>query len=183
MMDVYGNADADARCAYYNISITPTAVFDGTVTEQPYTAWEGILNTREDVKSPLKIELEVALTGNNFEATVAVTRGGDVPASGLKLHFAVTENGLTYNSNPINHILRKMYPNANGTAVTLPAAATTEFTIKGTLNNAWHKNQLHYIAWVQNESTKEIYQAKLITASEVTTGGPTAMAAVAGVYR
>jgi len=176
-------ADGIPRATYYNVSLTPTAAFDGVVTNQPYTAWKGIFDNCVAGKSPLDIALTVTLNGNNFTATVKVTRGGDVANTNLKLRFAVTEDGLAGNNLTFNNVMRKMYPDANGTAITLPAAAATEFEINGALNAAWKKNKLNYIAWVQEDTTKKVYQAKLITAAEVTSLESPAMSGVDAVYR
>jgi len=175
--------DAIARMQYYNATTTPTMAFDGTVTDQPYTAWPSIFTARKAVKSPLKIELTVKLTGNNFEATAKITRGGTVPDTNLKLRFAVTEDGLVANGTTFNTVLRKMYPNATGTAITLPAAETKEFKVTGALNSSWKKDKLHYIVWVQNDGTKEVYQTKLLKADEITDLNTPTMADVRGMYR
>lgn len=165
--DDFGNAYSDARAAYYGITMTPGAVFDGSVTSQPYTQWSSIYAQRHNVTSPLLIKLAITPSGNNFTLAVTVIRSGSMASTGLRLHCAVTENGLVLNNHTYNHVLRQMYPGANGTSFSINNNQTKIVNLNGTLNGGWTKSNLHFVVWVQNESTKEIYQAKLATWSEV----------------
>lgn len=165
--DDFGNADSDARAAYYGITMTPGCAFDGSVTSQPYTQYSNIYNQRHNVASPLFIKLVITANGNNFTVKTTITRQGTVASSGLRLHVAVTENNLESNGHTYNHVLRKMYPSPNGTSITINNNQTKTFETSGALNSSWVKNNLHFVVWVQNESTKEIYQAKLAKWSEV----------------
>jgi hypothetical protein len=183
MDDLFGNADSDIRCAYYGITMTPTAVFDGTITNQPYSAYESIFTQRQAIKSPVKLDLAVTGSGSTFDATVTAYAGNAVPNSGLKLYVAVTESDIAANNTTYHHVLRKMYPDGYGQAITLTQGKETEVKVSGTLESAWNKDHLRYVVWVQNDATKEVLQSKLITADEVGAPYTAGMAAVARGYR
>jgi hypothetical protein len=166
-LDPFANADSDARCAYYGISVTPTAVFDGTVTGSPPESWPSIFNQRKNVASPLGMKLKVTMSGDNFALKATIKRQGTMASSGLRFHCAVTEQNLSYNGRTYNHVLRKMYPNATGTTFAINNNETKQITVNGTLAAAWKRNNLHFVVWVQNQATKAVYQARLIYWEEV----------------
>ncbi len=165
--DPFANADADARCSYYGIRVTPTAVFDGVVTGQPPTTWPTIFNQRKNVASPLEMKLKITTSGDNFTVKATIKRQGTMASSGLRFHCAVTEQNLSYSGRDYHHVLRKMYPSAAGTAFAINNNETKQVTVNGKLAGAWKRNNLHFVVWVQNHGTKAVYQARLATWSEV----------------
>ncbi|UCH77732.1 MAG: Omp28-related outer membrane protein [Candidatus Coatesbacteria bacterium] len=155
------------RCSYYGITVTPTAVFDGTVTTQHYNTWPTLFNQRKNVPSPLEIKLKITTAGSNFTVKATLRRQGTMASSGLRFYVALTEQKLSYNSLLYHHVLRKMYPNANGTTFTINNNETKQINVNGQLNSAWNQNNLHVVVWVQNFQTKAVYQARLAKWDEV----------------
>jgi hypothetical protein len=179
--DPFATAHADARSAYYGISVTPTAVFDGVVTGQPYTAWPSIFNQRKNVASPLYIKLKITTSGDGFTVKANIKRQGAMASSGLRFHVAVTEQNLSYESRPYHHVLRKMYPNAGGTTFAINDNETKEVTVNGTLAGAWKRDNLHFVVWVQNQGTKAAYQARLAKWSEIAVE-PASLGRIKGLF-
>ncbi len=179
--DPFSNTYSDARAAYYGINETPTAAFDGSVTNQPPSAWPNIFNQRKNVPSPLQIKLKITSSGSNFTLKATVRRQGSMPSSGLRFHCAITEQKLHYNNRTFYHVLRRMYPGANGTAFSINNNQTKVVTINGTLNGAWVKSNLHFVVWVQNYSAKDVYQAGLAKWSEVSVA-PASVGRVKALY-
>jgi hypothetical protein len=137
------------------------------VTGQPYTTWPALFNQRKVVASPLRIKLKITTSGDNFSLKATIDREGTMASSGLRFHVALTEQNLEYNGRTYNHVLRKMYPNGNGTTFTINNNQTKNVTVNGALGGAWNRNNLHFLVWVQNLGTKEVYQAGMATWEEV----------------
>ncbi len=169
-MDPFANADSDVRIAYYGISVTPTAVFDGVVTGAPHTTWPSIFNQRKNVPSPLEIKVKITMSGDNFTLKATIKRQGTMASSGLRFHCGVTEQNLSHSGRTYNHVLRKMYPNAGGTTFAINNNETKQVTVNGTLAGAWKRDNLHFIVWVQNYTGKDVYQARLVYWKEVSVG-------------
>jgi hypothetical protein len=163
----FRNVDSDVRCSYYGITVTPTAVFDGVVTSQPRTKWPTLFNQRKNVPSPLEIKLKITTAGDNFTVKATIRRQGTMASSGLRFHVALTEQKLRYNSLLYRHVLRKMYPNAGGTAFAINNNETKQITVNGRLDGTWNRNNLYFVVWVQNLGTKAVYQAGLATWSKI----------------
>lgn len=177
----FTNADSDVRSAYYGITTTPTAAFDGVVTAQRYDRWPAIFNQRKSVPSPLEIKLKITTVGDNFTVKATIRRQGTMASSGLRFHVAVTEQKLSYNNLLYHHVLRKMYPNAGGTAFAINDNETKQLTVNGRLNAAWKRDNLHVVVWVQNLETKAVYQARLATWDEVGVE-PTSVGRIKGLF-
>jgi hypothetical protein len=178
----FTNADSDARSSYYGITVTPTAAFDGVVTGQPYTTWRTIFNQRKNVASPLEIKLKITTSGDNFTVKATIKRQGTMASSGLRFHVGLTEQDLSYNGRSYHHVLRKMYPDAGGTAFTINNNETKKVTVNGQLGGAWNRNNLHFVVWVQNLGAKAVYQASLATWSEVSVE-PASVGRIKGLFR
>ncbi len=166
-LDPFENDDSDARSTYYGISVTPTAVFDGAVTGTPPASWPNIFNQRKNVSSPLDIKVKITTSGDNFTLKATIKRQGAMASSGLRFHCAVTEQNLSYSGRTFNHVLRKMYPSAGGTAFAINNNETKQVTVNGTLDGTWKRDNVHFIVWVQNQAGKDVYQARLIYWKEV----------------
>ena len=180
--DPFATADAATRCAYYRITVTPTAVFDGVVTSQPYTRWPSIFNQRKGVPSPLEMKLKMTASGDGFTLKANVKRQGAMAGSGLRFHCAVTEQNLSYGGHTYNHVLRKMYPNAGGTAFAINNNETKQITVNGKFTGPWKRDNLHFVVWAQNYGTKEVYQARLATWKEVAVE-PSSIGRVKAVFK
>jgi hypothetical protein len=165
--DPFGNIYSDARAAYYGANFTPTAIFDGTVTSQPPSSYPNIFNQRKNVPSPLSIKLLITTNSNNFTLKATIKRQGSMPGTGLRVHCAVTESKLSYNGKDYDFVLRRMYPDANGTSFTINDGQTKTVTINGTLSGGWVKSNLHFVVWVQSNGAKTVFQSKLAKWNQV----------------
>ncbi len=167
---IFGNTAAAGRCSYYGISSYPTAKFDGVLTQvggggssqSNYTAYLAKYNQRIGITSSFTIDLTWEwISGNNYEAHVVVEKVDTYTGTNLKLQLALTESNIPYSwfgMTEVNYVERAMFPNYNGTSLDFSGGNTLEFTIPYTLNASWIKENCELVAFVQNNSGKEILQ-------------------------
>jgi hypothetical protein len=101
---------------------------------------------------------------NAGTVTALVTSDSTSNVSG-NIYFAVVENNIVYSwggLTTVEHVCRDMLPSGTGTAVTVPAGDTIIRGQAFTINTAWSENNVYIVAWVQDVSTKTMYQAALI---------------------
>jgi hypothetical protein len=161
--------EASARASYYGITGVPTAKFDGIVTEvgglsygSMYPFYRHHVTNRAAISSSLVIDLTCSYdsVSNNgtVNATVTNTSGSSVSGN---IHFAIIENNIPYtwgyNLTAVEHVLRDMLPDANGEAVTVPAADTIIRSRNFTIDSAWNELNCKMVVFVQ-ASSREIYQ-------------------------
>jgi hypothetical protein len=162
--------EIDARTGYYGVSGVPERVLDGTVT----AVTQASIDARYALSSP--VNMTINHTINSGFATADVNLSITAPAvwapSNTVLHLALVEKVINFSSAPgsngetvFHNVMRKMYPGSNGTAVVASnfssAGGTQTFNLTGLVIPSYIYNlgELEFVAWVQNTTTKEIYQA------------------------
>ena len=127
-----------------------------------YPVYRAYFDARKSVSSPLTMDMSTTYDSASRQGslTVVVRNPGASPVSG-QLQVALTESHLYYvwqGLDSVHHVERAMLPNASGEAVTVPAYDSVVKTRDFTVNSNWVARNCNLIAFVQNNSTKEIYQ-------------------------
>ncbi|MDX2001718.1 MAG: T9SS type A sorting domain-containing protein [Chitinophagales bacterium] len=168
--------DVNSRVAYYNVQGTPWTVVDGNLYNGGSASYiqnnpANNFNTKASIAPGFDIQVNnLVLTGNQLSGTVVYTSLGNNAGKNIHARIAAVEQLVLKSSYPVApgtnaetqypFVMRKMYPDAGGTALTQLDSLDTEsisFTI--TINNARDLNDIALIAYAQDESTKEVYQS------------------------
>lgn len=165
--DPFSNAAAAARCSYYGISGYPTAFFDGTVSHvggnantSLYATYLPLYQQQYAVPSPLVIDIQGSNVGNLYNITLTITKLATVAGTNLKAHLVLTESEIPYawlNQTEINDTERLMVPDASGTSISFASGNTVTLNLSLTKDATWVTDHCQLIAFVQDVSTKEIY--------------------------
>ncbi len=165
--DPFYNAAAGTRCGYYGITGYPTAYFDGTVnyvggssSVSMYPQYLPLYTQQYAVLSPLTIDISGYNSGNNYTITLTITKVAAVPGTSLKAHLVLTESGIAYSwqgQSEINDTERLMVPGATGTDISFASGNTVVLTLNFAKDPGWVTNNCELIAFVQDQSTKTIY--------------------------
>ncbi len=171
-MNAQNPTDAAARVTYYDVTGVPSRSLDGTVTAVA-SVNQAAIDTRYAVPAP--VNMSVSHTVNpDFTANVTVTvTAPDVwnPANTV-LQLAMIEKNITFATAPgsngetvFKNVMRKMLPSASGTPVVASnfaaAGGSQTFTFENVEmpNYIYNLGEVGFIAWVQNNTTKEVHQA------------------------
>jgi hypothetical protein len=172
--DPYENSYSLSRIGYYNISGYPTSNFDGGMTyvggsqtQSLYPTYLSRVNQRLAVTSPFTLEVEGSHTClQNFTANISVTKVGTNTSSNLKLHAVLTESHISVNwfsLHEVNFVCRKMMPNQNGTPLSFSGGNTQEVNLTFSLEPNWKAEKCELVVFVQDQTTREIFQATKIS--------------------
>lgn len=165
-------SEIDSRVSYYGITGVPDRVLDG----ENINVTQSLIDTRYAVPSPINLTMTHTLSADFSSANVSVTI--DAPsawsASNTVLQVAMVEKKISFASAPGSNgekdfydVMRKMLPNANGTPVDMSNFTNENGTQTFTFNNVaipsyiYDLSQVRFIAWVQNNTSKEVYQAAI----------------------
>ncbi len=166
--DAFAQPEASSRFSYYSVPGTPTAWFDGTISEvgglntgTMYPFYRHHVTTRTGVSSPLEIILTCTYDSvTNQGAVDAVVENTSTGMVDGNIHFVVIENNIPYNwggGPTVEHVMRDMIPDANGEAVTIPVADTIMRSRNFTIDPAWNELNCKIVVFVQG-ATRTIYQ-------------------------
>ena len=167
------SADPSARILYYGTDVANSAV-DGKYL---YLTYKGKLDTnivdsRALDPAQFKIDLSTTITQGlpgNITSSARITYIGDSKfTSDVIVHFAVVENGI-YNDPNENFACRHMMPDAGGD----PIRGITWTPVSGPIivTESWWDNYIYgyknlgVVVFLQNNTTKEVYQAAYLLGS------------------
>lgn len=163
-------ADANTRELYYGASVPAKAIIDGQLNQA-----SGLLSLNDLEKEMLETpkfnisieDFEIDQATQQLSAHIELTALADLPLAQYVLQVVVIEDSLQYTQTliptEVNSIMRAMLPDgAAGTQYeqTWASGDVVPMDVNWTYTAAKHKPQdLEMIVFVQNYSTKEVYQA------------------------
>ncbi|MGB1207533.1 MAG: Omp28-related outer membrane protein [Chitinophagales bacterium] len=165
--------DIDTRLQAYEIAGVPSVYLSGTAVSGffPVPTINQLQNLH-NVPSFISLTLQEKIHINNLDTTlyfnIEIMPHIDINSENLRLHVVLIEKEIeadNIGSNGVNlffYTMRKMLPHANGevlTSMNKNEKYSYEFTHK--IANYLNFNELRTIVFVQDATTKEIYQALL----------------------
>ena len=162
----YYTAETNARASYYGINSYPTLKVDGTLTvsgggdasSSMYSTYLNRYNQRINVTSPFTIDLSFeAAEGGLCRVNCTVNKVGDCSGSNVRVFIALTQCNIDVawqGMQGLHHVCRDMIPTQTGTPFT-----GTSMTVSETFEMNYPKEDCYLTAWVQDYTTKEVYQA------------------------
>jgi thiol-disulfide isomerase/thioredoxin len=163
--------DSDGRDLYYGpFGSTPKAFFDGMIQQNNYSSWGSLLDQKVGVASPLKINLTGTKGSGNININAEITRSGNIAGTDLVIHFVVVENIFYQGRNGITlhrNVMRSMVTSPNGESFTIGENETKQVQKSINLSGNWIPDSLGVVVFIQNNSTKEVYQSDYISYSEL----------------
>lgn len=179
--------ESDARVAYYGVAGVPYSIVDGNYYQGATSVFlqsiVSTVNSRQAIQPDYEIDmLSLNLLSNQLEGAFKFTStSASTSLDSLMAHIVVIEKNVLKNSyaaspganseTEYGYVMRKMLPDADGTEL-------INKSINGmdTINISWHLehikdiNEVKIVAFVQNLSTREIYQARWFSPTLIPTG-------------
>lgn len=175
--DPYYTAEGGVRRTYYGVSAVPQLFVEGSNTSTSSAAVNNAFNN--GMADPAFIAIEGMHIIEGTTVTVEATINPFISLADAVVHIVVIEE-ITYDNVASNgetefhHVMMKMLPNANGTAVDLTAGENTVLSYSQDMSstNVEEMDDLMVVIFVQDNSNKGILQAAY---SEETAGFPAAI--------
>ena len=162
----YYTSETNARAVYYGIGAYPTLKADGVITreggggasESNYSTYLPVYNQRINQTSPFTITMTATTDESGHSvAHCQVEKVGNCSASNLRLMVALTQCNLDVTwqgMHGLHHVCRDMIPTQMGTPIT-----GNSLTVDLPFELNWPKEDCYLTAWVQDYTTREVFQA------------------------
>jgi hypothetical protein len=158
-----------SRANYYNVTGIPNSVLDGNFFNDHPANWNiNTVNNRYDDPSPFDIDISYTVTPTTIDVEVTVTASQDFEDSNLRLHTVVVEEEINFSSpagsngeTEFHNVMKRMLPNQSGTSIESEWVDGESMTYNLSWNhsNVYSYPQLAIVAFIQNNTTKEVHQA------------------------
>lgn len=168
-MYLHNTVDNDARKGVYSVNAVPHTVVDGIrFGNVPSGLSQNMVNNWLNIESPFEMRLSYELDEAVNLITVHVMgRSSSSIQGNVRLYVGVIEKAIHFNSAPgpngekdFYSVMKKLLPAASGTYIgDVEPGDYFAYTFTWELANIYNMDQLDAIAWIQNQSTKEVYQA------------------------
>ena len=202
--DPYYTAEAGSKRVFYNVNSVPNAQIDGGWNGHAGQITQTLLAQFKSVPSFMNMSGYYTVTGQKVDMVLNITPLVTTSKT-LTLNVGIMEKSTTQNvksngETTFYHVMKKMVPDAAGTpftnitenvmqtlnlsytfngSYTLPANASAPVN-HATAHTVENFNNLSVMAWVQDNSTKEIYQSAELAASGI--GAEENVSATVGIY-
>lgn len=167
--DIYTSnpEDPSARAIYYGVTQPPAFRIDASYENTGFSQWGANVYSQRTLKSaPATIDtIYLEQVGNDVKVHTEFTVLEDLARNTI-LHIVLVEKVVSANGNTYRYVVRKMLPDAAGTKYrdslkisSQPVAFEQLWTPDARFIT--DPNQLAVVVFLQNEDTKEVYQARL----------------------
>ena len=160
-------AAPSARALHYGVGEVSRSAIDGLMDKnQVFSVWgTDYYSRRTLLVSPFNINVGfTGSSGDNLQVQAQINN--NLPFTGnVIVHMVVVERAITGVTNDgitYRNVVKKMLPNAAGTLVEWTDGKTTEsITQTWALENVYDPQQISVVVFVQDDTTKEVYQAAI----------------------
>ena len=169
-MNVQTQAEVGPRVTYYGVTGVPNGRQNGTLEVFPLSNMTAAtIQAAYNTLTPVTIALNHTLSPNADSVYITVAVKSDAALTGnLRLRVVVAEDEIIFASAPGSNgeadfyqIMRKMLPNATGTATgDFAAGETKNYSFAWKLDYFYDLNQMSVAAFLQNDTSKEVYQSE-----------------------
>ena len=168
-MYLHNTQDNDSRKSYYSVNAVPHTVVDGIrFANVPSGLNQNMVNQWLAIESPFEMRMTHQLNATQDTITVIVMAKASSDVSGsLKLMVGVIEKEIHYTSAPGSNgerdfysVMKKLLPSASGTNLgNMAAGDYVSYKFQWALANVYDLNQLSAVAWIQDGTSKEVFQS------------------------
>ncbi|MCK4630293.1 MAG: T9SS type A sorting domain-containing protein [Bacteroidales bacterium] len=178
VLNEYYPAGPGARAIYYGISDVPYSVMDGWeyfegFDDQDNYLWKESNLIKRSLNDPqVQVNLNAKiLNGTTLSIDVKVDTLKSIPSNHeVTLHIVILENQVEEGDKTYENVIRKMLPDPGGTPITTGLSQGSVLITESWLFNVSEIDPaaLIVVAFVQDEETREIFQAASVNYTVIT---------------
>jgi len=160
----------DFRMDYYNVFYAPTIIIDGMLkpVASDSLSIKAAIDSRLTVTQRFSVSVSSSLEGDySVDIAINIMDLSGINMNDLIINTAITEADIEFQQSPGSNgetkfydVIRLMLPSNNGISLRqLIDEGELLFEFEDVLITDWNLEKLNTVVYIQNTSTKEIYQA------------------------
>ena len=181
-MNTHNPNEVASRRSYYGVNGVPHALIDGTSVTNDCNAYDGApacldqseIDAAFNMSTPISLSVTHTLSSDLSTATVNVTLTNSgattfTPSGNFYLRLALVESEINFPTAPGSNgeldfygVMRKMVPDANGTALPASMTAGQQWTNQFTVSipsYIYNYGEIAFVAFAQSDGDKMIHNA------------------------
>jgi hypothetical protein len=162
--DPYYTAEGGVRRNYYGVNAVPDLFCDGKNTNTSSSAVNTAFNNSMNTITYIEIESQHEIQGSNIIINANIIPYANYP--NVTVYVTVVErvttgNVATNGETEFHNVMMKMLPDASGTSANLMANQPLNLQFTQNMSGTFveEMDDLRVAIWIQDNSTKEIYQS------------------------
>jgi len=180
-------ADISARMLFYGLADAPYSFVDGGINDQYAFEYEWFLSNKVDsldifkrgmIEALFDIDINSEVSGGVLSVNGTIKSLTDINVENLTLYIAVDEKEVSIVTGPngettFYNVFKKMLPDAGGVDLKKSWTKGEEIDFTGyswIIENIYDAGDIEIIVFLQNNLTKEVYQAKSTVEINIPTG-------------
>lgn len=143
-----------------------------------YSTYVPFVDERLEILSDFTIDIQLDATDVDYSTSITIDNVGGNTSSDLLLHLVVSESYLPIQwglTEVQDFVCRLMVPDQNGTPLDFSGSSTQVVELSFETESFWNLQNCELIAFVQNNSTKEILQGSKLNSLIPTNSTPVIM--------
>lgn len=160
----------DSRMSYYNVFYAPTIIIDGTIkpVASDSNSIKAAIDSRLSVTPKFFVNVSSSLEGDyTTDIAIKIIDSSGININDLIINTAITEAEIEFQQPPGSNgetkfydVIRLMLPSVNGVSLRqLIDQGELSFEFEDAILSDWNPEKLITVVYIQNSTTKEIYQA------------------------
>jgi len=160
----------DFRMGYYNVFFAPTIIIDGMIkpVASDSLSIKAAIDSRLSITPKFTVNVSASLEGDyTADVIIQIIDSSGIDINDLIINTAVTEADIEFQQPPGSNgetkfydVIRLMLPSVNGATLRqLINQGELSFDFEDAILSDWNLEMLNTVVYIQNTSTKEIYQA------------------------
>ncbi|MEA3477207.1 MAG: PKD domain-containing protein, partial [Bacteroidota bacterium] len=126
-----------------------------------YPTYAPIVTSRNAIPCDFTVDIYGENTGSTYDIVIVAEEVSTSTASNLRIHLVLTESGFPVSWGIVsvaNYVCRLMVPDANGTSVDFSSGPEVQVSLQFTLDPTWVASNCELVAFIQDNSSKEVLQ-------------------------
>lgn len=168
--DPFANQYSNARASYYGMQSVPYSVVQGNhILSGDIQNYLNAYQEAIDLNSSFVITANGNFLGDTLFLEVEVQKVADYQSDEIKLHVVLNESNIEFDwlqHDEVNDVERSMSPTANGSDLDFSDSETQTFDLEIILEDQWNPSEMEVIAFIQNDTSKQVLQCHSILMTE-----------------